>query len=333
MKKMAEFTIDQIYTACLSQGSYFIQSGTQAAVIDPLREVDAYINLAHERNADIKYIFETHFHADFVSGHLELAEKTDAPIVFGPNAKPSFEAHVAKDGERFCIGDMTLEVLHTPGHTMESVCYLLRSSDGKEVALFSGDTLFLGDVGRPDVSQISGTMTKEILAESLFDSIHTKLTTLSDDVIVYPGHGAGSACGKSMQKETSDTLGNQRMSNYALRKGITKQEFVSEVLDGLSPAPLYFPSNISMNQKGYASLDSIWRTALQPLTPIEFEDLALRMNAVILDTRHGDAFSASFIPGAINIGLDGRFAPWAGAVLADVRAPILVVRLLPASRA
>src|SRR6188472_1347684 len=278
--------IEQIYTGCLAQGAYYIESYGEAVVIDPLREVDAYIQKAGRNNAKIKYVFETHFHADFVSGHLDLGKKTGATIVYGPNAAPAFEAHIAKDGEEFKVGNVTLKVLHTPGHTMESTCYLLKDETGKEVGLFSGDTLFIGDVGRPDLAQkVIAELTQEKLAAHLYDSLQNKIMPLADDIIIYPAHGAGSACGKNMSKETTDTLGHQKETNYALRKGLTKELFIKELLTGLIPPPKYFPLNVLMNIKGYDSIDEVLQRGLHEMSPDAFEAAANETGAFVLDTR------------------------------------------------
>ncbi len=316
--------IEQIYTGCLAQGAYYIESNGEVAIIDPLREVQPYIDKATMRNAKIKYIFETHFHADFVSGHVTLAEKTGATIVYGPLANPSFDAHIASDGEIFKIGDITLTALHTPGHTMESTVYLLKDVHGKDHAIFSGDTLFLGDVGRPDLAQKAANMTQEQLAGLLFDSLRSKIMTLADDVIVYPAHGAGSACGKNLSKETVGTLGEQKLTNYALRADMTRGEFIQEVTDGLLPPPAYFPMNVKLNKEGYQNVEEIIQKN-KALTPEEFELLANEIDALILDVRHQDDFSKGHIPGSIFIGLDGGFAPWVGALVLDYKQPILLV--------
>lgn len=318
-------TIEQIYTGCLAQGAYYIESKGEAAIIDPLREVGPYIKRARQDDAKIKYIFETHFHADFVSGHLTLSEKTGAPIVYGPTANPKFDAIIAKDGQEFKIGDITLIVMHTPGHTMESTTYLLRDASGRDHAIFSGDTLFLGDVGRPDLAQKAADMTQEQLASTLFDSLRNKIMPLADDVIVYPAHGAGSACGKNMMKETVDTLGNQKAMNYALRADMTREEFVKEVTDGLLPPPQYFPLNVKLNKEGYEHVDTILERGTRPLSPEEFEQVANESGAIILDVRHQDDFAKGHIPRSIFIGLDGSFAPWVGALVADTEQPILLV--------
>lgn len=316
--------IEQIYTGCLAQGAYYIESNGEVAIIDPLREVQSYIDRAFHEGASIKYIFETHFHADFVSGHVTLAEKTSAPIVFGPNANPTFKAHIAQDGEVFQLGNITLTVLHTPGHTMESTCYLLKDENGKDHALFSGDTLFLGDVGRPDLAQKAADMTQEDLAGILYDSLRTKIMPLADDVIVYPAHGAGSACGKNLSKETVGTIGEQKATNYALRADMTKEEFINEVTDGLLPPPAYFPMNVRLNKEGYENVENIIAEA-QALDANAFEAAANETEALILDVRHQDDFSNGHIPGSIFIGIDGQFAPWVGALILDYKQPILLV--------
>lgn len=317
--------IEQIYTGCLAQGAYYIESEGEVAIIDPLREVQSYIDKAEENKAEIKYIFETHFHADFVSGHITLAEKTGAKIIYGPNATTSFDAYIAKDEEVFQLGKVSIKVLHTPGHTMESTTYLLRDEEGKDVAIFTGDTLFLGDVGRPDLAQKAADMTQEQLAGTLYDSLRNKIMPLSDEITVYPGHGAGSACGKNMMKETVDTLGNQKQMNYALRQDMTKEEFIKEVTDGLAPPPQYFPLNVKMNKEGYESIDTVLDRGLTTLTPDAFEAVANETGALILDVRHQDDFAKGHVPGSIFIGLDGSFAPWVGALVADVKQNLLVV--------
>ena len=317
--------VEQIYTGCLAQGAYYIESNGEAAVIDPLREVEPYLQRAEKNNATIKYIFETHFHADFVSGHLTLSNKTKAPIVFGPLADPDFDVIIAKDGESFSIGDVTITALHTPGPTMESTTYLLRDAKGKDHAIFSGDTLFLGDVGRPDLAQKKGAMTQEQLAETLYDSLRNKIMPLADDITVYPAHGAGSACGKKMMKETVDTLGNQKKVNYALREDMTKEEFVNEVIDGLLPPPQYFPENVRLNKSGYEDIDEIMAKGKVPLSPSKFEDIANQSGAVILDVRSADEFSKGHIPNSIFIGIDGGFAPWVGTLIGDTQHPIILV--------
>ena len=317
--------VEQIYTGCLAQGAYYIESNGEAAVIDPLREVEPYLQRAEKNNATIKYIFETHFHADFVSGHLTLSNKTKAPIVFGPLADPDFDVIIAKDGQSFQIGDVTITALHTPGHTMESTTYLLRDAKGKDHAIFSGDTLFLGDVGRPDLAQKKGAMTQEQLAETLYDSLRNKIMPLADDITVYPAHGAGSACGKKMMKETVDTLGNQKKVNYALREDMTKEEFVNEVIDGLLPPPQYFPENVRLNKSGYEDIDEIMEKGKIPLSPSKFEAIANQSGAVILDVRSADEFSKGHIPNSIFIGIDGGFAPWVGTLIGDTQHPIILV--------
>jgi hydroxyacylglutathione hydrolase len=317
-------TTEQIYTGCLAQGAYYIESEGEAVIIDPLREVDQYIKKAEQNGAKIKYIFETHFHADFVSGHLDLANKTGASIVYGPNAEPGFAAIVAKHGQVFKVGAVTFEVLHTPGHTMESTCYLLKDETGKSTALFSGDTLFIGDVGRPDLAQKAAHLTQEELAGLLFESTR-KLMSLPDDIIVYPAHGAGSACGKNMSKETYDTLGHQKEVNYALRAGMTKDEFVKEVTTGLMPPPAYFSKNVAMNKLGYESIDTVMARGKHALNAEEFEVAANETQALVLDTRDPDIFVKGFIPNSINIGIDGNFAPWVGSLIADIKQALLIV--------
>jgi glyoxylase-like metal-dependent hydrolase (beta-lactamase superfamily II)/rhodanese-related sulfurtransferase len=318
-------TIEQIYTGCLAQGAYYIRSGNEAVIIDPLREVDSYIERAQNDGATIKYILETHFHADFVSGHLDLAAKTGATIVFGPTAAPKFKAHIAIDGEELKIGNIIFKVLHTPGHTMESTTYLLKDEDGKDVAIFTGDTLFLGDVGRPDLAQKAAHLTKEQLAGLLFDSLHSKIIPLSDSLMVYPAHGAGSACGKNMSKDTVDTLGHQKQTNYALRASMSRQEFINEVTDGLEAPPAYFPENVRMNKEGYESIDKVIKSGTQPLTTEEFELIANETSALILDTRSANDFRMGFIPNSINIGIEGSFAPWVGALIPGVNQPLLII--------
>jgi glyoxylase-like metal-dependent hydrolase (beta-lactamase superfamily II)/rhodanese-related sulfurtransferase len=317
--------IEQIYTGCLAQGAYYIESEGEAVVIDPLREVDAYLEKAKKDHATIKYVFETHFHADFVSGHLDLSHKTGATIVYGPTAKPGFEAYVAKDNETFKVGKLIFRVLHTPGHTMESACFLLLDEQGIEKALFSGDTLFIGDVGRPDLAQKAANMTLEKLAETLFDSLRNKIMPLPDNITVYPAHGAGSACGKNMSKETVDSLGHQKLTNYALRASMTKAEFVKEVTTGLVTPPAYFPLNVAMNKQGYDSIDTVIQRGTQALSPRAFETAATETEALVLDTRDAKVFAKGFIPNAVNIGLDGNFAPWVGALIPDIKQKILLV--------
>ncbi|MBT6162171.1 MAG: MBL fold metallo-hydrolase [Crocinitomicaceae bacterium] len=318
--------IEQIYTGCLAQGAYFIQSKGEAAVIDPLREVAPYLGRAERDSVVIKYIFETHFHADFVSGHVTLAEKTGGRIVYGPNAQTSYDAHIAADGEEFQVGDVTIRALHTPGHTMESTTYLLLDAGGREHAIFTGDTLFLGDVGRPDLAQKSASLTQEQLAGTLFNSLREKIMPLPDDVIVYPAHGAGSACGKNMMKETVDTLGNQKRMNYALRPDMTQVEFIQEVTDGLMPPPPYFPINVKLNKEGgYADIDEVLNQGLRSLSPAEFEAAADEVSALVLDVRSPEEFAVGHVPNSIFIGLDGNFAPWVGELIVDVQQPILLV--------
>jgi len=316
--------VEQIYTGCLAQGAYYLENNGEVAIIDPLREVQPYIERAEKDGAAIKYIFETHFHADFVSGHLDLSKKTGAPIIYGPNANPSFECIIATDGQEFKLGNATIKVIHTPGHTMESTCFLLIDESGKATSLFSGDTLFLGDVGRPDLAQKAADMTQEDLAGLLYDSLYNKILPLSDDIMVYPAHGAGSACGKNMMKETMDSLGNQKSMNYALNQP-TKEAFIEAVTDGLLPPPAYFPLNVAMNKKGYDSIDDVMAKGMQALEPEAFETAAETTGAIILDTRTAAGFSQGFVPRSINIGLDGQFAPWVGAMIVDVKQPILLI--------
>ena len=319
--------VEQIYTGCLAQGAYYIHSGNEAAIIDPLREVQPYIAQAEKDRVTIKYIFETHFHADFVSGHIDLAKKTGATIVYGPTDAPlGFKAHIGYDGERFKIGEMEIELLHTPGHTMESSTYLLRDKEGKEQAIFTGDTLFIGDVGRPDLAQkVKAELTEDLLAAHLYHSLHEKIMPLADDLIVYPAHGAGSACGKNMSKETTDTLGNQKKTNYALRPDMTLTQFKKEVLTGLTPPPSYFPKNVMMNILGYATIDEVLKRGTQPLSPDAFEAASNETQPLILDTRDAETFAKGFIPNSINIGIDGNFAPWVGTMIPDIRQEILMV--------
>lgn len=316
--------IEQIYTGCLAQGAYYIESNGEVAIIDPLREVQDYIERAEKNKAKIRYIFETHFHADFVSGHLTLAEKTGGIIVFGPNATTEFDSHIAFDGEVFKVGDITITAIHTPGHTMESTTYLLKDKNGKDIAIFTGDTLFLGDVGRPDLAQKSN-MSQEDLAATLFDSLRTKIMPLADDITVYPAHGAGSACGKNLSKETVGTLGDQKQHNYALRQDMTKEEFIKEVTDGLLPPPAYFPLNVALNKEGYKSIDEVIKTGAKALSVNNFELVANETDAVIIDVRHQFEFVKGFIPQSIFIGLGGTFAPWVGALIKDIHQPILLV--------
>jgi len=316
--------VEQIYTSCLAQGSYYIESNGEAVVIDPLREVGTYISMAADRGAKIKYVFETHFHADFVSGHLTLAQQTGAEIVFGPTAKPNFNCLVAEDNQEFKVGDVTIKLLHTPGHTMESSSYLLIDENGKEVSLFSGDTLFLGDVGRPDLAQKSD-LTQEDLAGMLFDSLRTRIMTLPDEVIVYPGHGAGSACGKNMSKETIGSIGYEKVNNYALRADMTKQEFIQEVTEGILPPPAYFPENVTLNKLGYNPENDSIDKANIALSVEEFKTKSTQAGVIILDVRSAADFVKGFIPNSIFIGIDGGFAPWVGTIIKQVATPILLV--------
>ncbi len=317
--------LEQIYTGCLAQGAYYITSGKDAVIIDPLREIHPYIQRLERDGVTLKYIFETHFHADFVSGHLDLSKATGAPIVYGPNAAPEFECIVASDGQVFEFGIVKIKVLHTPGHTMESTTYLLIDENGKDHCIFSGDTLFIGDVGRPDLAQKAASMTQEQLAGTLFHSLRNKIMTLADDVIVYPAHGAGSACGKNMSKETVSTIGQQKAENYALRANMTEQEFIQEVTDGLLPPPAYFGMNVAMNKKGYASFNEVLNQGMRALTPEAFEAATEETGALILDTRAAAEFHRGFVPQSVNIGLKGDFAPWVGAMIGDVNQPILLV--------
>jgi hydroxyacylglutathione hydrolase len=316
-------TVEQIYTGCLAQGAYYIESDGEAAIIDPLREVMPYIKKAEKAGAKIKYVFETHFHADFVSGHIDLSAKTGAKIVFGSKAATDFESVKAEDGDEFKVGKYTIRALHTPGHTIESTCYLLLDENGRERFVFTGDTLFIGDVGRPDLSQKT-SLTKEDLAGLLYDSLNTKIKNLPDDVIVYPAHGAGSACGKNMSKETFDTIGHQKQVNYALL-ATTKEQFVKEVTTGLATAPQYFPKNVQMNKHGYTSLDAVMKRGNHALDPIAFELEVEANDALVLDTRNAEDFAKGFIPNSINIGLGGQFAPWVGEMITDIKQPILIV--------
>jgi glyoxylase-like metal-dependent hydrolase (beta-lactamase superfamily II)/rhodanese-related sulfurtransferase len=318
--------IEQIYTGCIAHAAYYLESNGEAAIFDPLREVQPYMDRANLDNAKIKYVFETHFHADFVSGHLDLAKKTGATIVYGPTAKPGFDALVAEDDQLFSIGAYTVKVIHTPGHTMESTTYLLIDENGKEHGIITGDTLFIGDVGRPDLAQhVIADLTQEKLANHLFDSLRSKIMPLSDDLIVYPNHGAGSACGKKMSKETTDTLGNQKRTNYALRADMTREEFIDELLTGLTNPPAYFPKNVLMNIQGYESLDTVLERGKKALSAREFELVANETNALILDTRDPAIFAQGFIPNAINIGLEGSFAMWVGELIPDIKQEILLV--------
>jgi len=318
--------VEQIYTGCLAQGAYYIENNGEAAIIDPLREVQPYIEKAKRNNATIKYVFETHFHADFVSGHIDLSAKTGAPIVYGPNAACEFDCISAIDGQEFPLGDAKIRVIHTPGHTMESTCFLLIDHAGKATSLFSGDTLFIGDVGRPDLAQkVSADLTEDMLAGFLYDSLHNKIIPLADDIIVYPAHGAGSACGKNMSKETTDTLGNQKKTNYALNPALSREQFKKEVLTGLVAPPAYFPLNVLMNIQGYDSIDKVLERGQHALTPAAFEAAANETSALILDTRNVQTFAAGFVPNSINIAIDGSFAPWVGAMIPDIKQEILLV--------
>lgn len=315
--------VEQIYTGCLAQGAYYIESAGEVAIIDPLREVNSYIEKAKRNNATIKYIFETHFHADFVSGHLELSHKTGAPIIYGPTANPTFKALIATDNQEFKLGNITIKVLHTPGHTMESSCFLLFDENGKATDIFSGDTLFIGDVGRPDLAQ-NGSLTMEDLAGHLYDSLNKKIMPLADDIIVYPAHGAGSACGKNMSKERSDTLGHQKQVNYALQPQ-TKEQFIVAVTEGLTPPPFYFPKNVLLNKTGSQDVTGVMERGLTPLSPLEFEDLANTIDTLVIDTRKPEIFRVGFIPRSIFIGIDGDFAPWVGTLVRDIQQEILIV--------
>lgn len=319
--------VEQIYTGCLAQGAYYIESNGEVAIIDPLREVAPYIEMAKERNAKIKYVFETHFHADFVSGHIDLAKKTGATIVYGPTTmETGFDFVSAKDGQEFKLGNATIKLLHTPGHTMESSCYLLTDENGKATSLFSGDTLFIGDVGRPDLAQkVIADFTQEKLAGYLFDSLRNKIIPLEDDIIVYPGHGAGSACGKMMSDETTDTLGHQKKTNYALRADMTKEDFVDAILTGLTPPPGYFPQNVMMNIQGYESIDTVMKKGTTPLNINSFETVMAETSAIVLDTREAQVFAKAFIPKSYNIGIDGSFANWVGTTIINLKQPILIV--------
>lgn len=319
--------IEQIYTGCIAEAAYYITSGNEAAIVDPLRETKPYIDRLMRDGVTLKYIFETHFHADFVSGHVELAKKTGATIVYGPTAmKTGFDAYIGTDGEKFLIGNATIQLIHTPGHTMESSCYLISDEQGREHGILTGDTLFIGDVGRPDLAQhVIADLTQEKLAAHLYESLRNKIMPLSDDLIVYPNHGAGSACGKNMSKETTDTLGNQKKTNYALNPTLSKDEFIAAILDGLTPPPAYFPQNVLMNINGYEGEDEISKKALVGLSADEFEATAAQLHAIIIDTRKADIVAPSFIPKSINIGIDGDFAPWVGTILVDTKLPILFV--------
>jgi hydroxyacylglutathione hydrolase len=318
--------LEQIYTGCLAQGAYYIESNGEAAIIDPLREIKPYLQKLEDNGAKLKYVLETHFHADFVSGHIDLAAATNATIVFGPTSmEMGFQAHVAKDNEILTLGNIKIKVIHTPGHTMESTCYLLIDENGEEKALFSGDTLFIGDVGRPDLAQkVIADLTEDKLARHLYQSLNTKIIPLHDDIIVYPAHGAGSACGKKMSKETFDTLGNQKKTNYALQP-MSEDEFVIQVLDGLTPPPAYFPQNVLMNIQGYENVNKVIAQGTRALSPLEFEVAANETDALVLDTRHEQEFCKAFIPNAINIGIDSNFAPWVGTMITDVKQPLLLI--------
>lgn len=327
MEKQEIMNVEQIYTGCLAQGAYYIESNGEAAIIDPLREVEPYIEMAKERGAQIKYIFETHFHADFVSGHVDLSRKTGAPIIYGPTTmQTGFDVTIGEDGQEFPLGDAKIKLIHTPGHTLESSCYLLIDESGEEKALFSGDTLFIGDVGRPDLAQhVIADLTEQKLASMMYDSLREKVMPLNDDLIVYPGHGAGSACGKNLSSETQDTLGNQKKTNYALRPDMSREEFVKELLTGLTPPPGYFPKNVLMNIGGYDSLDDVRERGLKALPVQEFETLAYEEDVMVLDTRDPDTFAKGFIPGSINIGLGGSFAVWVGTLVKDIDQKLLII--------
>jgi glyoxylase-like metal-dependent hydrolase (beta-lactamase superfamily II)/rhodanese-related sulfurtransferase len=317
--------IEQIYTGCLAQGAYYITSNGEAAIVDPLREIQPYLDRLERDQVQLKYIFETHFHADFVSGHVDLSKKTSAPIIYGPNAACEFECITATDGQLFELGNVKIKVLHTPGHTMESSCFLVLDEHGKETALFSGDTLFIGDVGRPDLAQKSAVMTQDQLAGLLFHSIRNKIMTLPDEVTVYPAHGAGSACGKNMSKETVSTIGAQKVENYALRATMTEQEFIQEVTDGLLPPPAYFGMNVAMNKKGYESFETVLNNGMREISVAELEVVAEEIEALLLDTRNNADFAKGFIPQSINIGISGDFAPWVGTLIANVNQPIVLI--------
>ena len=322
--KEATFEVEQIYTACLSQGSYYIRSGDEAVIIDPLRETTPYLERAKRDGVKIKYVFETHFHADFVSGHLDLAGKVNAPIVYGPGADPAYDVYIAHDGEEFQVGEITIVALHTPGHTPESTTWLLKDASGTERAIFTGDTLFLGDVGRPDLAQESGGLTKEDLAGMLYDSLQKKILPLPDDILIYPGHGAGSACGKNMMDETVDTLGNQKKVNYALQAK-SKEEFIKLVTEGLEEPPAYFPENVRLNREGCNQLDRVLKKNDNPLSVNRFSELARNSCSLIIDTRSPADFCEGFIVGSVNIGLDGQFAPWVGALVTSINRSILLI--------
>ena len=317
--------VKQLYTGCLFQGAYYIESNGEAAVIDPLREVTEYLSLAKSSNSKIKYIFETHFHADFISGHLTLSKKTNSPIIFGPKANPFFDCIIASDNQVFKIGDVSITVTHTPGHTLESTCYLLKDENDKPYCLFTGDTLFLGDVGRPDLAQKSLNISKEELAGTLYDSIQNRISVLPDDILIYPAHGAGSACGKNMMKETVDTLGNQKIVNYALNGSLSRTEFVKELTNDLPNPPVYFPSNVKLNQEGYDDFELILKNSLNPLNVDKFKDLMSLKDVIILDVRNQNDFRKGFVPGSIFIGLKGSFAPWVGSIIKDINTKLLLV--------
>jgi hydroxyacylglutathione hydrolase len=317
--------VKQIYTGCLFQAAYYIESNGEAAVIDPLREVSQYIELAKSTNSKIKYIFETHFHADFISGHLTLSKKTGATIIYGPKAEPEFECVIAKDNEVFSIGNITITTIHTPGHTLESTCYLLKDESNKEHCLFTGDTLFLGDVGRPDLAQKSLGISKEYLAGILYDSVNIKIKPLHEDILIYPAHGAGSSCGKNMMKETVDTLKNQKIVNYALNGSLNRDEFIEELIKDLPNPPAYFPLNVKLNQKGYLDFDKVLNNSLSPLNLNEFKNLMDKNNTIVLDVRNENEFRKGFIPTSIFIGLNGSFAPWVGTIVEDIETKILLI--------
>ena len=317
--------VKQIYTGCLFQGAYYVESNGEAAVIDPLREVSEYLNLAESSNSKIKYIFETHFHADFISGHLTLSKKTNSPIIFGPKANPSFDCIVAEDNQVFKIGDISITVLHTPGHTLESTCYLLKDENDVPHCLFTGDTLFIGDVGRPDLAQKSLNFSKEELAGILYDSIQNRIAVLPDNILIYPAHGAGSACGKNMMKETVDTLGNQKIVNYALNGSLLKNEFINELTKDLPDPPVYFPSNVKLNQEGYDDFELVLNNSLIPLDVKKFKELMNIKNVVVLDVRNQNEFKQGYVPGSIFIGLNGSFAPWVGSIIKDINTKLLLV--------
>ena len=317
--------VKQIYTGCLFQGAYYVESNGEAAVIDPLREVSEYLNLAESSNSKIKYIFETHFHADFISGHLTLSKKTNSPIIFGPKANPSFDCIVAEDNQVFKIGDISITVLHTPGHTLESTCYLLKDENDVPHCLFTGDTLFIGDVGRPDLAQKSLNFSKEELAGVLYDSIQNRIAVLPDNILIYPAHGAGSACGKNMMKETVDTLGNQKIVNYALNGSLLKNEFINELTKDLPDPPVYFPSNVKLNQEGYDDFELVLNNSLIPLDVKKFKELMNIKDVVVLDVRNQNEFKQGYVPGSVFIGLNGSFAPWVGSIIKDINTKLLLV--------